>query len=174
MSIRGYQQRLNGFLGDDGSGDVTDLVTGDDLLASMPDDTSALTANDLSAPAPATITVPSVDITDPTGNLVPGGAYSPPSILTNLLTSLTSAATQAITGTPTITSATNATRIQQGLAPLNANGTVMTAAQMQAAGYTSGQISTVSSQLAGGSSGLLLAGIGILGLVMFMGMRKRG
>jgi hypothetical protein len=88
----------------------------------------------------------------------------------SLLNTLASAAGAVVGGaiSGAALQATNAQRIAQGLPPLNANGTVMTLAQMQAAGYSSTQIAAVSSQLSGGNEMLLILGVLAVGAVLLM------
>jgi hypothetical protein len=93
------------------------------------------------------IQAPSVDISAPTdtsSSLSAGGLFN--SLITNITSFaghyLTSASQQNLLQQ-------NAQRLAQGLPPLNADGTVMTVAQMQAAGYTSAQIAAIEAKITG-------------------------
>lgn len=95
--------------------------------------------------------------------------------ISSVITSLASATVAALAPTAYANSQlaqTNATRLAEGLPPLNANGTPMSAAQMAAAGYTSSQISSVSSQLAGSSTMLLILGAAAIGAIALIATRK--
>lgn len=100
----------------------------------------------------------------------------------SLLQNVSNVATTYLTSKAQVQQVTsNVQRINAGLPPLNANGTVMTAEDMQAAGYSAATISQVEANLArsnplraltSGSTGTLLL-LGGLGLGAFLLLRRR-
>jgi hypothetical protein len=101
------------------------------------------------------------------GSSLAAGSTTAAGTGSSLLNTIASAAGAVIGGAVTgaALQATNAQRIAQGLPPLNANGTVMTAAQMQAAGYTATQIAAVGG---GNNSMLLILGAIAIGAVVLL------
>lgn len=99
------------------------------------------------------------------------------SLFTGVITSLVSAGATTLTAPANAAAlqATNAQRMASGLPPLNANGSVMTSAQMLAAGYTQAQVNQFASQLAAvplTQNLPLLLGIAAVGVLAFMMMEK--
>ena len=90
----------------------------------------------------------------------------------SLLQNVSTAASTYLTAANSVNNvSTNISRVSGGQAPLNANGTIMTVAQMQAAGYPSATIQQIEANLArspGGSTGtlLLFGGLGLLAVLL--------
>jgi len=86
-----------------------------------------------------------------------------PSSLASIFSTLTSVAgavAKIVNPTTSNIVALNATRAAQGLPPLNTDGTVMTPAQLAAAGYTTAQISAMEAALAAaGSTTMTILGL---------------
>lgn len=181
-----FTDHFEGHLGslgqDDDSTDLdwmsaSDPMTSPSAMASAGSGTVDFGAPDLSASGPdssalqAVSALPSVQ---DTGSSQSGGLLS--SLLTGLGVGAAQAAVTVASGainTATL-QATNAQRMSVGQPPLNANGSVMTQAQMIAAGYSQAQVSTFSSQLALGSNDMLIiAAVGI-GAVLLLMSSKRG
>lgn len=99
----------------------------------------------------------------------------------SLLTNVTNVATTYLSSKQQVEQVQrNVSRINSGLPPLNANGTVMTAADMRAAGYSEASISQVEANIArsgmiqiGGASVPSWALFGALGLGAFLLLRSR-
>jgi hypothetical protein len=127
---------------------------------------------DTSSVTSQTINLPTSDATLP---LTTSSTTGLSSLFTGLITSLASAGTTVVNAgaTSAALQASNAARIASGLPPLNANGTVMTAAQMAAAGYSQTQINALSSQLASSVNLPLMLGLAAAAVVAFMMMEKK-
>jgi len=158
--------------------DITDLTSDPTAVdLSLPTDTTAISAI---AAAPATINYSASSLSS---NVTPAPAQgasvsSIPAVNTlfnTLVATAANVATNALTGNSAALVQENAVRVQQGLPPLNPDGSVMTVAQMQAAGYTSAQIQQIESTLSGGltlnTTTLLLIGGAVL---LFVMMSKKG
>lgn len=150
--------------------DTTDYLTSD--MSSLLTDSGGGTVGD---PNALDISAPSVNFgVDTSASAAPAASAYGSSVWNSLFSTLVATtagiATTALTGNSAALVQENAQRVAQGLPPLNPNGTVMSVAQMQAAGYTSAQIQTIENVLAGGGSlsttTLLLIGGAILAVVM--------
>lgn len=156
-------------LGDDS--DYSSYTATADISSAIPSGDAAyspLAAGTTSLSAPSTLS-------SSTGSSASGASTG---WLSSLLTGVGAAAVgaAATVATGAINSATlqatNAQRMASGLPPLNSNGSVMTQAQMLAAGYSTAQVSAFSSQLtsalgiSSGSTMLLLAAAAIVGVIV--------
>ena len=175
QNLQGYDvngQNLHGFGQDltDSTFDTIDTSGSFDVSAGTPDLTAGVLNPDTSALAAST-QIPTVQDTASAS----GGSGS---LLSSLLTGLGVGAAAGLTtvaqgyiSTATL-QATNAQRMSQGLPPLNANGTVMTAAQMLAAGYSQAQVSTFQSQLSGNPTTFLIIGAIAIGALLLLSSKK--
>jgi len=186
------RQRNMGALGSLGDAytSYTDYITAgssagfsSDTAQSVADQGTTLTASDLSASGSSSsalaASTPQLAAISDSSTSTATNSGSGTNLLTSLLTALgTSAASAAnAVGQGAITTValqqTNAQRLAQGLPPLTATGATMTAAQMAAAGYSSGQIAAVQSQLGISSSTLaILAALGVGAVLLLSGKRS--
>ena len=151
--------------------DVTDLTAGD--FSSSSDQLTASFA--LSSDVAPDINIPSTAAasasTSPAVSTIPAVN----TLFNTLVATAANVATNALTGNSAALVQENAVRVQQGLPPLNPDGSVMTVAQMHAAGYTSAQIQQIESTLSGSgilnTTTLLLIGGAVLLLVLMSGKR---
>jgi len=152
--------------------DVTDLTTDPSLSATdlssyaAPVDTSSLQlASDASQ-----VNIPAYSYVPSTSSVASNALNS---LFSTLVATTANVATNALTGNSAALVQLNAQRVSQGLPPLNPDGSVMSLAQMHAAGYNTSQIQQFESTLAGGMSTttLLLIGGAVLAAVLLMGKR---
>lgn len=154
----------DGWFSSDTSSSLTDTSQG-----------GSLTASDLTAgfqPSSISASVPPIGTSEYNISQTTSNPFT--SILTALGIGAANAAGQIAAGaiTGVALQQTNAQRLAQGLPPLTANGTVMTAAQMAAAGYNATQISAVQSQLGIEPQTLMiLAAIGIGAFLLLSGKK---
>ena|SRR5579863_4411253 len=125
----------------------------------------------------ASTTLPAITDTSTPVTTANGGSSNPfTSILTALGVGAATAAGAVAAGAINTVALqqTNAQRMAQGLPPLTANGAVMTAAQMSAAGYSTTQIAALQSQLGIEPQTLMiLAAVGIGAFLLLSGGRSR-
>jgi hypothetical protein len=150
-----------GFLGQD----VTDLTSdsgSDDI-----DISSDVTSADYSA---TPVTTPVINIPSGTTTADTSSSTALNTLFGTVVAAAANVATNALTGNSAALVQENATRVAQGLPPLNPDGSVMSVAQMQAAGYTTAQIQTIENTLAGqgtlSTNMLLMIGGAVLVLVL--------
>jgi hypothetical protein len=139
-----------------------------------------LTSSDLSVASPSlpslSATSSVASISDPSSTLVAGGAMS--NIFSNILSAVGVGAAQAAGSVASgyintaALQATNAQRMSVGLPPINANGQVMSQAQMLAAGYSPQKVSQFGPQLSGSFSPILLAVLGLGAVLLLAGKRS--
>lgn len=165
----GYNPSSMGYVGQD----TSDLTAGSDLGVGLTNDIGVANSEPyIDTSAPISINLPASDaaMSLTTSSPVASGLSS---LFTGVITSLVSAGATTLTAPANAAAlqATNAQRMASGLPPLNANGSVMTSAQMLAAGYTQAQVNQFASQLAAvplTQNLPLLLGIAAIGVLAFM------
>lgn len=162
-----------GALGQDDSSDISAITSADisSIDSSPITDLSSLAVNPIDINIADTSGSPTVN----TGSIF-SSIISTVSGLASATASLTTALNPAASASLL---ATNAQRAAQGLPPLNANGTVMSPAQLAASGYSSSQINTWEAALSAQTPTPLIFGLpwylvaGAAALLYFVLSKKR-